>query len=171
LIKKSAFISIGITLFLVVASSSVLASSNYCPIYAKSPSCYEHITRVNLNGNEKVSGGSNYSNFTNATLATLNVGATYTLSVDINTSGNYTEYVKAWIDYNNDGMFSSDEEINLGKALVSGKLTFNKTFTVPINATITDTRMRVYLKWAGAPSSCENATFGEVEDYNLLIIK
>ena len=170
MIKKSVFISIGIILFLVVASSSVLASSNYCPIYAKSPSCYEHITRVNLNGNEKVSGGSNYSDFTNAILTTLNVGTTYTLSVDINTSGNYTEYVKAWIDFNNDVVFSGDEEINLGKALVSGNRTFNNTFTVPSNAVLSETRMRVYLKWSAAPSPCENVTFGEVEDYKIKIL-
>jgi hypothetical protein len=168
LIKNSVPISMGIILFLITITAPVLAS-NYCPIYAKSPSCYEHIIRVNLNGNEKISGGSNYSDFTNATLTTLSVGATYTLSVDVNTSGNYTEFVKAWIDYNNDGIFSNDEEINLGNALVSGKLTFNKTFMVPANAVASDTRMRVYVKWASAPSPCENVSFGEVEDYKINI--
>jgi hypothetical protein len=162
----------GIILFLIVISTSVLASPVYCPIYAKyakSPSCYEYIASVNLNGNEKVSGNSNYSDFTNAILTTLNAGATYTLYIGARTSGSFPEYVKAWIDYNNDGTFSSDEEINLGRAKFYGNYTFNKTFTVPVNATIAETRMRVYLKWANFPSPCENVTYGEVEDYRIKI--
>jgi hypothetical protein len=145
------------------------ATQKYCPASTKS-SNYEWITRVSLNGNSKTSGSSTYSDFTDTVLTTLNTGATYTLYVDAKNTGIYDEYVKAWIDFNNNGIFSNDEEINLGSAMFYGNHTFNKSFTVPVTAISVETRMRVYLKYYSAPTPCVNASAGEIEDYKIKLL-
>ncbi|MCK5020628.1 MAG: DUF333 domain-containing protein [Candidatus Peribacteraceae bacterium] len=131
---------------------------------------YEYITKVELNGNEKNSGISTYSDFTDTIFTTLNVGNEYTLYVNGYTIGNYTEFVKAWIDFDNDKNFSTSEEINLGDAIFEGTHTFGKTFTVPNDSVDSETRMRIYLKFGSSPSSCEYENYGEVEDYKIKIV-
>jgi len=130
----------------------------------------EYITKVSLNGNEKTSGSSTYSDFTDTVLSTLSKGNFYTLYVDGHTVGNYTEYVNAWIDFNNDKNFTDDEKIDLGSYTFNGTHTFSKTFIIPNDAAPTEIRMRIYLKYGNAPVPCENAQYGEVEDYKLSII-
>jgi hypothetical protein len=147
------------------------SSIKYCRAsITNSCSFLEYISRVSLNGNDKNSGSSVYSNFTNVTFASLNSGMQYTLYVDVKINATYSEYIKAWIDFNNDGNFSNDEEINLGSAKFSRNRTFSKNFTVPSNSTLAETRMRVFLKWNGYPTPCENAAFGEIEDYSIKIL-
>jgi len=131
---------------------------------------YEWIKRVELNGNEKNSGSSTYSNFTDEVLTTLKRGDTYTLQVEGHTTGGYKEFVKAWIDFNNDKDFiDAGEEIDLGNYTFDGNHTFSANFKVPEDAVLSDTRMRVYLKYADEPDPCENASYGEVEDYKVKI--
>ena len=148
-----------------------VAETNYCSVASKS-SNYEIIINVSLNGNERNSGKSNYSDFTNTTLTNLTLGSAYTLYVTGNATAQASpnEFVKAWIDFNNDKAFSNDEAIVLGNFTFVGKHTFNKSFTVPNNATVGETKMRVYLKWKSAPTPCENASYGEVEDYKIGIL-
>jgi len=118
----------------------------------------------------KISGSSTYSDFTDEFLTTLKRGDTYTLQADGHTTSSYTEFVKAWIDFNNDKEFSDTEGIDLGNATFDGNHTFSKTFTVPDDAVSSEARMRVYLKYGDAPSPCENANYGEVEEYTVKII-
>lgn len=145
--------------------------SNYCSVASKN-SNYEIIVNVSLNGNERTSGRSNYSDFTNTTLTNLTLGNNYTLYVTVNasTQSNPNEFVKTWIDFNNDNMFSDNETIDFGNFTFLGKHTYSKNFTVPNNANVGETRMRVYLKWRSAPVPCENASYGEVEDYKVGIL-
>lgn len=137
-----------------------------------------YITHVTLNGshpksvNEKTSNDSSYSDFTNEFLmASLANGSTYTLNVTVtrnDTAG--LVFVKAWIDYDGDMNFSASEAIDVGNATFSGTHTFTKNFTVPANANIALTRMRIFVKYNATPnSSCEYADFGEVEDYAVKI--
>jgi len=131
---------------------------------------YMWINRVALNTNERISGSSTYSNYTSEVLTTLNRGETYTLQVDGHTTGYYPEFVKAWIDFNNDKDFNDDdEEINLGNYTFAGTHTFNGQFKVPLDTDLSDTRMRVYFKYQNEPQACENASYGEVEDYKIRI--
>ena len=62
------------------------------------------------------------------------------------------------------------EEIDLGNYTFNGTHTFSANFKVPEDAVLSDTRMRVYLKYADEPDPCENASYGEVEDYKVKII-
>jgi C1A family cysteine protease len=141
----------------------------YCPASTNNAD-YEWINRVALNTGERISGSSTYSDFTDEVLTTLNRGDTYTLQVDGHTTGGYKEFVKAWIDFNNDKDFiDAGEEIELGNYTFNGNHTFSANFKVPEDAVLSDTRMRVYLKYGDEPSPCENASYGEVEDYKIKI--
>ena len=52
---------------------------------------------------------------------------TYTIKIKANPNGNAKSYVKAWIDFNNDGVFSESEGSNLQEVTTAGDytLTFN----------------------------------------------
>ena len=145
----------------------------YCSAYAtnEDPAYGEWINNIKLNTGEKDSGSSNYSDFTSTLFTSLNKGNIYTLAVRVYTPDFYKEYVKAWIDFNNDKIFSTNEEIDLGNAEFNGDNIFEKSFIVPNNAISGETRMRVYLKYNSVPSPCENAEWGEVEDYKIKIIE
>ncbi len=74
------------------------------------------------------------------------------------------EYWRIWIDYNMDGDFTdTGEEVfaaNRQKVVVSG------TINIPSGLS-GETRMRVSMKYNLAQTSCENFSYGEVEDYTL----
>ena len=142
----------------------------YCPASTNNAD-YEWIKRVELNGKEKNSGSSTYNNFTDEVLTTLKRGDTYTLYVDGHTTSSYLEFVKVWIDFNNNKDFIDlGEEIDLGNYTFEGDHIFSANFKVPGDAVLSDTRMRVYLKYGGEPDPCENASYGEIEDYTVEII-
>lgn len=132
------------------------------------------ITGVDFNTIIQTStGAAAYSDYT--TISTdLNLGESYSLSVRVNTAGNFTTYAKAWIDWNRNGSFNdSGEEYNLGTAVnVTDAYTAYSpiTVTVPINASTGSVRMRISNKYNGNPTSCENFSYGEVEDYTLNIL-
>jgi hypothetical protein len=113
-----------------------------------------------------------YTNFATPTTSVVK-GETYPLTVRVNTAGNYIVYSKVWFDWNHDGDFAdSGEEFDLGTAT---NVTDGVTSISPLNVTIPTTavsgniRMRVSAKYASAPTSCETAFDGEVEDYTVTI--
>ncbi len=148
---------------------AILESETYCSAFTLNGGL-DYIQRVAINENEKKSGTTNYSDFTDTVLTTLNKGSTYTLYVDGYAISPRNEYVKAWIDFNNDKNFSEDEEIDLGNFVINGIHTFSKTFIVPNDAVESEVRMRVYLKYSTPSSPCEIAGWGEVEDYTINIV-
>ena len=131
----------------------------------------EYISMVSLNEGYQSSSSSVYSDFSNDLFTTLARGAEYTITVRGTTDAVYTEYVKAWIDFNNDKQFSASEEIDLGSATFEGENYFYGTFQVPMDAQLSETNMRVYLKYGEPPSVCEIASYGEVEDYKVAVIE
>ncbi|MFI5172672.1 MAG: GEVED domain-containing protein [Chitinophagales bacterium] len=108
----------------------------------------------------------------NATALSTNVvkGSSYSISYSAGFSGTvYQMYWKAWIDYNLDGDFTdAGEPIFQKKANTSGTLT--KNFTIPATAATGLTRMRISSKYGGFATSCENFSYGEVEDYSINIL-
>jgi hypothetical protein len=117
-----------------------------------------------------------YSNFTQISPTTLDIGATYPMSVHQITSGtiNNNAYVIVYIDYNKDGVYTYPTEYSFlgATSLSSGGNVVNGTISIPSTATIGITGMRVILVENGntTQSSCGSYFFGETEDYfvNLL---
>ncbi len=103
-----------------------------------------------------------------ATLPTLtqNLPATLTISAT-NTFGS-AGFLKAWIDWNNDGNLSADEElgseISVPNGTNNGSFSFN--FTVPGSAVVgANLGLRVRLASTTIPASNGVVGTGEVEDY------
>lgn len=106
---------------------------------------------------------------------TVNPGQTFNFEVGI--TPNFSQGVKIWIDYNIDGIFDDTELIftsvntagNPGAIPAGG--TQSGTATVPLTATEGLARMRVRCVFNTiAFQSCENAAWGETEDYDVNIL-
>ncbi len=128
---------------------------------------YEYIDFVGLGGisNATVANGG-YGDFTTQ-IGNVSYGSnTIVLSIGFR-SASYTEHWGVWIDFNKNGTFESSEKVVTGSTSNSGNLSYN--FTVPSTALSGNTRMRVSMKWNGAPTACETFGYGEVEDYTINI--
>lgn len=76
------------------------------------------------------------------------------------------KFIRAWIDYNRDGVFADDEKILDGSQLYFSITGF---LSVPKTVKAGKTRLRVALKQGSAPSACGDLGTGEVEDYTVII--
>ncbi|RLD39964.1 MAG: hypothetical protein DRI89_12970 [Bacteroidetes bacterium] len=114
-----------------------------------------------------------YSDYT-AISTNLEVGSTHNLNVRVNTDGPYTVHTKVWIDWNQDCDFDdTGETFDLGTAtnVTDGLTNLSPLSTsVPVDALIGSTIMRVSTKFNSDPTSCETAYDGEVEDYTINVL-
>ncbi|WP_250437350.1 M14 family zinc carboxypeptidase [Hanstruepera flava] len=151
---------------------------NYCTAQGNSIAD-EYIGNVNINGldnNTTASTSSGYSDHTASVIfADLETNSnTNTISVTKHWTGTiYSEAISAWIDFNQNGTFESGEKIFESPSSNTATVTGN--FSVPVNAALGNTRMRVILKYYNgngqtADDACETFTYGEVEDYTVNII-
>ncbi|APY08542.1 hypothetical protein BWZ20_09615 [Winogradskyella sp. J14-2] len=128
----------------------------------------EYISRVQLNTIDNSSGAQFYSDFTNISTP-LTKDTQYTITITPTWTGTvYNEAYGVWIDFNRDGDFNdADEQVftqgNTQATSVSG------SFTIPPNAVESATRMRVSMRYNQVPGPCDNFTYGEVEDYTVII--
>lgn len=127
----------------------------------------EYIDYVSIGGiSNTTAANGGYGNFTNL-VGNLPYGSN-TILFSAGFSGSaYTEYWKVWIDYNQNGVFETSEEMVSGSSSSSANL--SSTFTVPTSALAGTTRMRISMKYNAAPTACETFSYGEVEDYTVNI--
>ncbi|MEM6515712.1 MAG: reprolysin-like metallopeptidase [Bacteroidota bacterium] len=128
------------------------------------------VTRVEFNTIDNSSGKeTGYSDFTNLS-TDINRESAYNLSVRVNTDGNFILGTRAWIDWNQNCLFESNEEFSLGVATnVSNGLTGGSPLeiTVPANALLGETTLRVSTQFNAFPNACGVDFDGEVEDYTV----
>jgi photosystem II stability/assembly factor-like uncharacterized protein len=113
-----------------------------------------------------------YGDFTDLSTE-LNQGEDYSLTV---TTGYGDQYVKVWIDFNDDTEFSEDEVI-VDNFIVepdfNGAGTFSETIdvSIPEDANLGEHILRAKTNWAGnvPTNACEETTYGETEDYTVII--
>ena len=128
---------------------------------------YEYIDNIVVGSISNATNANNgYGDFTNLTTS-LNYGSNAIVVSAGFTNSSYTEYWKVWIDFNQNGSFDANEEVVSGSSSSSGNLSYN--FTVPTSAKTGATRMRVSMKWNATPTACETFSYGEVEDYTVII--
>ncbi|MFY1048263.1 reprolysin-like metallopeptidase [Chryseobacterium sp. GP-SGM7] len=169
-------------------SASVIFSTltvTYCTISATNSPQFEYISNVTINNGNNVllsnsSGPSGYTNYTTNTALqpTLALNTQYTFTMTIANPDYDTALV--FIDYNNNGVFEASERVyNYPVALPTGPISGN--FTIPSTAvTNQPLRMRVILYYAGASNAglslgntfagCGTFSYGEVEDYNIVVV-
>ncbi len=114
-----------------------------------------------------------YTSYVDLDTAHIYPGEDYELTMNMNTDGAYTIHGAAWIDWNRDGDFTDPgEAYDLGTTYDSpdGISTLSPlTITVPLDAHIGKTTMRVAAKYGTDPSPCETGYDGEVEDYTIFV--
>jgi chitodextrinase len=152
----------------MVTLTTLSANIAYCDSKGTNTSD-EWIQRVQLgsiNNNSGSNGG--YGDFTSQSTS-LNNGSSYTVTITPGWAGSkYREAYRVWIDYNQDGDFADSGEQVYSRNRTT-RTSVGGSFTVPASAATGATRMRVSMKYNANPSSCETFTYGEVEDYTVVI--
>lgn len=116
-----------------------------------------------------------YTDFTNLTPTNLIQGQNYPIRIiQINNNSNlFQGYVTVHIDFNNNGIFESPNEvfpIGLTTTANSGKLSGN--IIIPYVSDTGNVRMRIILRAGGSAlqNPCGTFYFGETEDYTVKIV-
>ena len=128
---------------------------------------YEWIDYVAFGGmTNSTAANGGYGDFTTTKTANVTAGGTHQLVVSAGFSGTaYNEHFTVWIDFNRDGDFAdAGEEVTTGNSSSAGNRTAD--ITIPANAALGVTRMRVSMKYNAKSTPCEaDLGDGEVEDY------
>jgi hypothetical protein len=133
------------------------------------------ITTVNFAGinntsNSGVDGSTSHENFIPVT-ANVTRESTYPITLKGNTGSNNTFYFNIFIDWNHDNDFDdAGESINGGSVSNSTGIDSIQSLTnitVPANAALGTTRMRIRFQNQAGFSPCNNVNYGQAEDYSV----
>ena len=122
---------------------------------------------------DNTSGCEGYGDFTSLS-TNLEQGNEYELTV---TTGYGDQYIKVWIDYNDDLDFTEDEVVInnyiMAPGDAGGVYTETISFTIPDDAVLGQHVMRAKANWAAdvPVDACVETTYGETEDYSVVIVE
>ncbi|CAB1061134.1 hypothetical protein D1BOALGB6SA_5907 [Olavius sp. associated proteobacterium Delta 1] len=162
LINKFGRSFLAVCLLLALFSISVAQADAYCSSSGRNVG-YEWIDSIRIGTFNNVSGANaGYADFTSQTVDLAYGTNSITLTPGFR-YGSYIEFWRIWIDFNQDGIFDADELLfdQSSRTAVAGEI------MVPDDALPGSTRMRISMKWAGAPPACGTFSYGEVEDYTV----
>lgn len=156
----------------------------YCPAESNSADgeFISMVKVVNSDGQtfSNSSSKSTYTDYSNDStkLIVVKEGTQNQLSITITWPNRpFSEFLSAWIDFNKNGAFESNEKISFTVTKpatdTSGQsFTAEKTFLVPFQADLKNynTKMRIVLSDSDLMQPCSPISYGEVEDYTLKII-
>lgn len=155
----------------VIESIEILGSTpnnGYCQS-AGNNSSNEWIHYFGLGNIENLSGNNNgYKDFTSM-VAELERNRNHPFKMAPGFANTvYEEVWKIWIDFNRDFDFDDPGEEVFFSNLTSDPISGN--ISIPFDAPIGMTRMRVSMMWNGNPVPCGIFEYGEVEDYAVYIL-
>ncbi|MFO7721765.1 MAG: GEVED domain-containing protein, partial [Bacteroidales bacterium] len=149
----------------------------YC-ISTANDTAYQDITSINLHtlNNQSPPAGNTYTNYVSVIPPTvLSPGQTYPMTISSSFVAPSTTqnscHVKAWIDFNRDGVFDPVTELVLSQPIQSSQ-TITSGITVPWTAKTGNALMRVVLNQTTVPANvepCGTYAYGETEDYLVMI--
>jgi hypothetical protein len=104
----------------------------------------------------------------------MNAAASYPISLEGYTGGEYVNFFTAFVDFDQDGVFNNAEEMfEIGSIENSTGLdgqAASGTISVPVDALTGVTRMRIIKTDGASPvDPCFSYFFGQVEDYTVII--
>ncbi|WP_313804348.1 GEVED domain-containing protein [Flavobacterium sp.] len=168
------------------AGAQGLIRITYTSAFTNLPTCtkpytinIEPITNVNFAGiNNTTSATINGTpaNESFCDIATVNPGQTYLFSTQGNTGGNFTNYIRVYIDFNQNGTFETTagvEQFNIGTITNStgiDAIIASANITVPAGATLGYTRMRVVKNYNVYTGPCTTTDYGQAEDYTVRVV-
>jgi hypothetical protein len=149
----------------IIQSFSVKHPPIYCSSRSEKP-WWEWIDRVEFGDINHPSFKKQYGNFIHVATpapigATMDLSITPAFSWDV-----YEEFFRVWIDFNQDGDFDDNNEQVLEE---KGTSKISMPVTIPDDAALGSTKMRVAMRRGQYPEACEDFEFGEVEDYTVVI--
>lgn len=175
---------------LTAASNTVAVIQNaitncYCtpPPADCSGSDITNVSFSNLNNSSTCNATDGYTDYTQSVAsASISAGQTYTLTTTH--SNDFNNEVAIWIDYDKNGIFDSNEYSYVGSSAGSGIYDISGSVSIPVNAPLGNTRMRVrvgyYADWqsnqacdapsGGAFRALPFSYDGETEDYLVTIM-
>lgn len=153
----------------LTTSNGCGGTPTYCAANGNSVA-YEWISNVTFgtinNNSTGTTGG--YANYT-STSATVTKGSAYSVSLKTGyASTAYTEYWNVYIDYNNDLDFADAGELAFS-GTTNSTTPLTGSVTIPTTAATATVRMRVRMSDAITTNPCGTFSYGEVEDYTLII--
>ncbi len=132
---------------------------------------YEYVQSVTLNGvtfagNTGFS-GPGYYDYTATAIPVFTAGSSVPLSVVVRTNGAYQQYVKLWIDFNNNGNLEDAGELvfNQTKMIDNTTFTFTGNIAVPAGAFNGPVRMRLIMVFNNSPVLCGDYAYGNTFDF------
>lgn len=129
------------------------------------------ITNIS-NSSTGCTGGLNSTYYTGANMVhTGAIGNTVNYSL-INGATCCSEQMKIFVDWNIDGDWLDVGE-DVASFTVGASATYTGSFVIPATATPGNSRMRVRMVYGGTPAAitpCGSTTYGEVEDYDFVIV-
>ncbi len=168
------WIGVCCSLILITFLSTTNLSAQYCDFAGTTPAA-DHITNVTFAGIDNSSTATGYSDFT-AISGTVVPGASYDISVTMGNANTWTETLTVYIDWNQNQVFDAEERYDDFPSCTSGgcgTTGISGSIEVPAGAIPGETTMRVIGKFNTPPvGPCTTdgiMTFGEVEDYSLLV--
>ena len=147
----------------------------YCPVTF--PNNVEPITKVIFTGinnpsSAALNGSPALEDFLGVSGGLVAAGQSYSITVEGNTDGSWTNVINAFIDWNRNGTFEASEGYSIGNITNStgldGKQATN-TIAVPASVTPGPVRMRVLKRYSAAATACNNTGYGQGEDYTLIV--
>lgn len=159
---------------LAASGGSTIIAQEYCEISMNNPGAsgdyLNNFSFANITNNASGDAAADYTYYS-ALTANVTGGDTYTLSMQTG-SATWSQYLRVWIDYNQDGVYSEDESVFTTTSGVTSSTTVTADVVIPTTAYNGTTRMRVlcsYNTQSLATSSCAWTGFGEYEEYNVNI--
>jgi len=160
-----------------IFSEITITITNQAPCVINFPDNVEPISLVQFAGinNESLATTGSVSpaqeDFTALATAQVALGQPYTLTVKGNTNGNFTHQIVAYVDWNKNNSFEDQGETYTLGALVNSTGTdaveVTGTITVPADALLGVTKMRVTKKYNGVALPCNTLGRGQAEDYSV----
>ncbi|PLW97854.1 MAG: hypothetical protein C0591_05715, partial [Marinilabiliales bacterium] len=152
-----------------IVKSGYITVTEYVITYCSSSgasTATEWINSVSLGSFSNSSGSDGgYGDFTGNPVS-LESGKSYSFSGIPGFSGRSNqEYWRVWIDFNMDGDFTDSGEQVFAADRQKGGVAGSISIPAGLDG---ETRMRVSMEAKGVPTSCENFSAGEVEDYTIL---
>ncbi|MFZ1527173.1 MAG: GEVED domain-containing protein [Ferruginibacter sp.] len=166
-------------LFFAFALLSALASmaqfpAPYCAeAYGSGVEPITSVTFSNINNTSAAAiGGAAHENFLSV-IGNVQSGASYLMTVKGNTDGDFSDYIRVFIDWNNNNLFTdAGEGYDIGiitNSTGTDAITASASILVPSAQAAGNVRMRVTKKFLSYQFSCNISGYGQSEDYTLAV--
>ncbi|PKQ63745.1 hypothetical protein BZG02_06865 [Labilibaculum filiforme] len=151
-----------------IITVSAPTQQSYCEATTNGCSSYEYISSVLFGTINQTSVCKKYTDYTSQQ-ALVEPGGTYAITINVGRPDS-RDYVSVWFDWNRDGDFEdANEEYALSYSISGGLGQAVGSISVPNNANLGTTRMRVRLTYNTSPLACGNTSYGEIEDYGIKV--